>query len=150
MRTIPILLVSAFALCSQTSAPDAPPIQVTGQIAAVDPQWNFANGVGLFMTVRNVSSRGIQGYAYETVFTDPDTGAILEHRTRSAYKQPALGIALAAGAGASPPKPYPIPKLASAKAPAFSFKVDLVVFDDGTTWGPADTRTARQLLSRMH
>jgi hypothetical protein len=139
-----------------TSTPQAPatepaPIEVTGRVSAIDPQiWiGFDSGPGLFMTVQNVSARGMQGYVYETIFTDPASGTLVEHRSHSAYRQPSLGVSLPAGGKEQVVKPYPVRITASGVPANYSFDVDLVVFEDGTTWGPAKTQAARQLLSRV-
>ena len=89
------------------------------------------------MTVRNVSGRGIQGYAFETIFTDPASGErVGPHRSHSTYKQPSLGAAIASGAKQEVAKPYPVPITAYGAPGNCSFNIDLVVFEDGTTWGP--------------
>ncbi len=101
------------------------------------------------MTVQNVSGRGIQGYAYETTFTDPVSGERVEHLTHSTYKQPSPGMALVPGAKQDVVKPYPARIKANGVPANYSFNVDLVVFEDGTTWGPAKTQAAKHLLLRI-
>jgi hypothetical protein len=151
LRTV--LALAAFALIAgaQTPTSDPSPIEVTATISRIDPQvWaGFPEGPGLFMTVKNISKRGIQGYAYQTIFTDPISGKRLEVRGHSAYKQPSLGVALAADASSPDPKPYKVPITAFGAQTSSSFTVDLVVFDDGTTWGPAQTTVGKQLLERI-
>ena len=139
-------------ISAQTPATDPVPIEVTGKISAIDPQvWSgFKDGPGLFMTVQNASARGIQGYAFETTFTDPASGERLEHMSNSTYKQPSLGVAIAPGAKQDPIKPYPVPITAHGVQANYSCTVDLVIFDDGTTWGPAKTKAGKRLLSRIH
>jgi hypothetical protein len=144
-------LVLLPALCAQTPPTDPVPIKVTGSVSALDTQvWRgFPEGPGLFMTVQNVSGRGIQGYAYETTFTDPASGERVEHITHSTYRQPSLGVALAPGGKQDVARPYPM-RIAAYGVPAkVSFDVDLVVFEDGTTWGPGKTKAAKQLLLRV-
>jgi hypothetical protein len=46
-------------------------------------------------------------------------------------------------------KPYPLRITAKGVPANYSFTVDLVMFDDGTTWGPAKTQAGKQLLSRI-
>lgn len=139
-------------ISAQTPSADPAPIEVTGKISAIDTQvWQgFSEGPGLFMTVRNVSGRGIQGYAFETIFTDPASGErVGPHRSHSTYKQPSLGVALASGAKQEVAKPYPVPITAYGAPGNCSFNIDLVVFEDGTTWGPGQSSSAKQLLSRI-
>ncbi len=137
---------------AQTPSKDPIPIEVTGKISAIDTQvWHgFREGPGLFMTVQNVSGRGIQGYVFETTFTGPAGGERLgPHRSHSTYRQPSLGVALAPGAKQDLPKPYPVPMTSYGLPVNYSFNVDLVVFEDGTTWGPGKSPSAKQLLSRI-
>lgn len=145
------VLVLLPVISAQTPSTDPAPIEVTGRISAIDPQvWpGFNNGPGLFMTVQSASARGIQGYVFETTFTDPANGERVEHRLHSTYKRPSLGVALAPGAKQDVGKPYPVPITAGGVPSDYSFTVDLVIFDDGTTWGPAKTIGAKQLLSRV-
>jgi hypothetical protein len=139
-------------ISAQTPSTDPVPIEVTGKISAIDTQvWQgFSQGPGLFMTVQNVSGRGIQGYAFETTFTDPASGErVGPRRSHSTYKQPSLGVALAPGAKQEAPKPYPVPITSYGVPGNHSFNIDLVVFEDGTTWGPGKSRSAKQLLSQF-
>ena len=138
-------------ISAQTPSTDPVPIEVTGEISAIDPQvWSgFKDGPALFMTVQSTSARGIQSYVFETTFTDPASGERVEHRSHSTHKQSSLGVALAPGAKQDVGKPYPVPITAHGVPTNYSFTVDLVIFDDGTTWGPAKTIAAKQLLSRI-
>jgi hypothetical protein len=139
-------------ISAQTPSTDPVPIEVTGKISAIDTQvWQgFKEGPGLFMTVQNVSGRGIQGCAFETIFTDPASGErVGPHRSHSAYKQPSLGVALAPGSKQEVPKTYPLPITASGVQSSYSFNIDLVVFEDGTTWGPGKSPSAKHLLSQI-
>jgi hypothetical protein len=153
LRTFLILAALAPVIGAQTAtAPETPPIEVTGQISQIDSQvWaGFNAGPGLFMSVRNVSAHGIRGYVYETVFTDAETGKALSHsRQHSTYKRPSSGVALAAGAIDASGKPYEVPASQSGIPAQFSFKVDLVIFDDGSTWGPGQLRLSKTLLTRI-
>ena len=123
------------------------PIEFTAKISPVDPQkWvGFPEGPGLFMTVENVSGRGVQGYVYETVFTDPASGQRVEHLTHSTNKPPSLGVLLEPGAKTDAPKPYHVPIAPSGLQASYSFVVDFVVFEDGSTWGTDMTQDAKKL-----
>jgi hypothetical protein len=135
-------------ISAQTPSTDPVPIEVTGKVSAIDTRMGFPDGPGLYMTVKNLSGRGIQGYAFETTFTDPASGERVEHRSHSSYKQPSLGVAVAPEAKQDEVKPYPVPTAASGVPANYSFAVDLVIFDDGTTWGPAKTQAGKQLLAK--
>jgi hypothetical protein len=152
LRSLLLLAALAPIIGAQSAnAPEASPIEVTGQISQIDPQaWaGFDAGPGLFMSVRNVSARGICGYVYETVFTDAETGKPLAHRQHSMYKKASLGVALSAGAIDLSGKPYNVPASQSGIPALFSFKVDLVIFDDGSTWGPGQLPLSKTLLARI-
>ena len=137
---------------AQTPFTDSAPIDVIGKISAIDTQvWQgFREGPGLFMTVRNISGRGIRGYAFETIFTDAASGERVGPRmSHSTYKEPQLGVALTPGAQQELAKPYSVPITEGGKPTIYSFNIDLVVFEDGSTCGPGKTQAARQLLSRI-
>jgi hypothetical protein len=147
-RTLTLSLVSLATLIAQTPAP----IEVTGSVSPIDThKWvGFQEGPGLYMAVKNTSGRAISGIVFETIFTDTASGARLSGRQEhSAYKPLENGVLIAPNASMSEPKPYPLPVTASGSTASYSFTVDLVVFEDGTTWGPAKTRTATQLLRRI-
>ena len=152
LRSCVTVLALLPTISAQAPSTDPAPIEVTGKISAIDTQvWQgFSEGPGLFTTVQNVSGRGIQGYAFETTFTDAASGErIGPHRSHSTYKQPSLGVALASGAKQELAKPYPVPLAAYGVPGNFYFNIDLVVFEDGTTWGPGKSSSAKQLLSRI-
>jgi hypothetical protein len=156
-----VMITTAFlpALSAQTTSTEPAPIALSGVIESF-------NGVPkLVESVQNTSARAIQGFAFVTTFTDPDTGAVISKWNRACYRQLAAGPALAAGPGTpvlakcnngSPPRgsviasgagPEPIGNPLSVPPSAkYSFTVDLVFFSDGTTWGPANTGAAKNLL----
>ncbi|HTS76908.1 MAG TPA: hypothetical protein VMG40_11925 [Bryobacteraceae bacterium] len=144
-RFLPLLAFLP-ALGAQTQ-----PIEVTASIAPIDPtKWvGFKEGRGLFMFVRNTSGRDIQGFALEARFTDPQTGKPLGgHRGHSEFNPRSNGL-LAPGATKPLVRPYPVPVTASGAPGAYAFSVDLVIFEDGTTWGPGRTPMARKLLQQI-
>jgi hypothetical protein len=139
-------------ISAQTPSTDPAPVDVTGKISAIDTQvWQGSReGPGLFMAARNISGRGIRGYAFETIFTDAGSGERVGPRmSHSTYKEPQLGVALTPGAQQDLVKPYSVPITESGIPAIYSFNIDLVVFEDGSTWGPGKTQAARQLLSRI-
>jgi hypothetical protein len=150
-------------LSAQATSTERAPIALSGAIESVSglPK--------LIESVQNTSTRAIQGFAFVTTFTDPDTGAVISTWNRACYRQPAAGPALAAGpgtpvlakcsnspsprgaviaSGAGPEpigNPLSVPASSSGAPAKYSFTVDLVFFADGTTWGPAKTGAARSL-----
>jgi hypothetical protein len=153
IRFLVIVAALAMPMGAQTAgSPGSCPIEVTGRVASIDPhKWvGFEAGPGLFIEVRNISGKGIQGYVFETAFMDPATrqnaGGRREH---SAWKEPGKGVELAAGEGQELPKPYPLPKTASGSMAQYSFKVDLVIFDDGSKWGPGQLRSSMKMVTSL-
>jgi hypothetical protein len=69
------------------------------------------------------------------------------HREHSTYKEPSKGAALTAGELKELMKPYPLPITPSGSIAQYSFKIDLVVFDDGSKWGPGQLIGSRKLLA---
>ncbi len=161
-----VMISAAFlpVLSAQTTSTEPTPIALSGAIESF-------NGVSkLIESVQNTSTRAIQGFAFITTFTDPDTGAVISKWNRACYRQSAAGPALAAGPGTpvlakcnngSAPRgsviasgagpepignPLSVPASSSGALAKYSFTVDLVFFSDGTTWGPAKTGAARNLL----
>lgn len=153
LRTILILAVLAsLALAQQANAPERPPVEVTGVVSPIDPQqWaGLKAGPGLFMNVRNTSGRNILGFAFETTFTDPDTGKTMAApREHAAFRPASRGISLPSGESKPNPKPYQLPVTSSGMPARYSFTVDLVIFDDGTKWGPAKLEVSEALLMRL-
>ena len=152
LRTILILAVllpHAFAQSAGVS--ESSPIEVTGLVSPIDPHdWpGFKAGPGLFMKVRNTSGRNILGFAFETTFTNPETGKVVGGHEHGAFRPASRGISLPSGGGKTNPKPYQLPVTRSGMPASYSFTVDLVIFDDGTTWGPAKLGTSKALLVRL-
>jgi hypothetical protein len=147
-RALTLSLISLATIVAQTPGP----IEVTGSVSPIDThKWvGFQEGPGLYMAVKNTSGRAVSGIVFETIFTDTASGARLPGRhEHTTYKSPENGILIAPNASMSEPKPYPLPVTPSGSAANYSFTVDLVVFEDGSTWGPAKTRAATQLLRRI-
>jgi hypothetical protein len=127
------------------------PVEVRALVSPIDPhEWaGFKAGPGLFMEVRNVSGRNILGFAFETTFTNPETGKAMAKREHGAFRPASRGISLPSGASKPNPKPYQLPVTSSGTPASYSFRVDLVIFDDGTTWGPAKLEVSQALLARL-
>jgi len=153
LQTILILAVLApHAPAQSASTPESSPIEVTGLVSPIDPQESagFKTGPGLFMEVRNISGRNILGFAFETTFTNPETGkAMAAPREHGAYRPASRGISLPSGASKPNPKPYQLPVTSAGTPARYSFTVDLVIFEDGATWGPAKLEVSQALLVRL-
>jgi hypothetical protein len=151
LRTILILAVLApHAVAQSAGASESTPIEVTALVSPIDThEWaGLKAGPGLFMTVRNTSGRDILGFAFETTFTNPETGKVMAMREHGAFRPASRGISLPSGAGKPNPKPYQLPVTSSGMAAGYSFTVDLVIFSDGSTWGPAKLDVSQTLLLR--
>jgi hypothetical protein len=153
LRTILILAVLVpHALAQPAGSPKSSPIEVMGVVSPIDPhEWaGFKAGPGLFMKVRNISGRNILGFAFETTFTNPETGkAMAGPREHGAFRPATRGISLPPDASKPNPKPYQLPVTSLGVPAKYSFIVDLVIFDDGTTWGPAKLDVSQALLVRL-
>jgi len=152
LRTILILAVFApHAFAQSASAPEGSPIEVTGLVSPINPhEWaGFKAGPGLFMKVRNISGRNILGFAFKTTFTNPETGKTMAVREHSAFRPASRGGSLPADASKPNPKPYELPVTSSGMPASYSFVVDLVIFGDGTTWGPAKLEVSEAMLMRF-
>jgi hypothetical protein len=102
------------------------------------------------VTIRNTSARGIGGYVCQTIMTDPETGKPTSRPgTIFHYRSPSLGVVLVPGAETHLTRPYPFKLGRSGILPDYSFNVDLVFFEDGTTWGPAKTHAAKTVLAQI-
>ena len=152
LRTMLILAVLVpHALAQSAGAPESPPIEVRGMVSPIDPHEGpgFRAGPGLFMMVRNTSGRNILGFAFETTFTNPQTGKEMAAREHGAFRPASRGISLPPGASKPNPKPYQLPVTSSGVPARYSFTVDLVIFDDGTKWGPAKLDVSQTVLMRL-
>jgi len=101
------------------------------------------------MKVRNISGRNILGFVFETTFTNPGTGKAMAVREHGAFRPASRGISLPSDASKLNPKPYQLPVTSSGMPARYSFTVDLVIFDDGTKWGPAKLEVSEALLLRL-
>ena len=152
IRTILILAVLGGQALAQTAgAPESSPVEVTGLVAPIDPHdgAGLKAGPGLFMTVRNTSGRNILGFAFETTFTNPATGKVIGGHEHGAFRPASRGISLPPGGSKPNPKPYQLPVTSAGTPAGYSFRVDLVIFEDGSTWGPAKLDVSQSLLKRL-
>ena len=166
IRAIAIAAAFAVAASAQTPAPDANPMTVSGRI---DSTYGVPK---LIESVQNTTTRAIRGFAYVTTFTDPATGKVISTWNRACARTdlnpalnpgpgdpvpagcrnglPSRGAVIASGAGPEPiGSPLSVPSTGSGAPANYSFAVDLVIFMDGTTLGPAKTSAARSILMAL-
>lgn len=153
IRFVFIITTLTPLMSGQTAGgPETSPIEVNGRISQIDPRLSggMEAGPGLFMKVHNTSTKAIQGYVYETFFVDPATGKkVGGHREHSVYKESSKGAVLTAGESKESAKPYPLPIMSSGSIAQYSFKIDLVIFDDGSRWGPGQLVSSQKLLANL-
>jgi hypothetical protein len=146
-RTFVVIAALLPVAGAQTPSTDPAPMNVIGHIV-----WPHTGRPELSMTLQNTSARGIQGYFYEAIFTDPETGKLISTSGPiGSYRSLGSGVLVAAGAETPSDAPVvkPLPIAGSGVPANYSFNVDLVFFDDGTTWGPAKAAGAQQLLAQI-
>ena len=151
LRTLLVVATLVPIAGAQTPAADSAPLVVTGYIASVDTQAfpGFPSGYGLFMTIRNTSTRGILGYLCQTVFTDKETGKPISLRPEPIAQFQSAPVLLGPGSEMRIDRPYPVAMSTFGVLPNYSFSIDVVLFEDGTTWGPAKTAAAKTLLAQI-
>jgi len=132
-----LALALAFPIGAQSdNASAVAPLQVLTRIASVDVPSESGQtlpGTGVFFDVLNSSNKNVRSYALEIKFIDPSTNAPLpgRHQRAMSFDKP-----IHPGSVGSNPKPIVLPKTASGALAEYRVNVDLVTFDDGTTWGP--------------
>lgn len=132
MRSPLLFAVSSLFAVGQAQAP----LQITEQV----------HDGGIFLTRQNVSTQPIRGYVIDIQFKDA-TGKSLGDIVRSAMKISKDGepLYLLPGQSEQDHKPVPIKVDASGAPGSHGTVLDLVVFADGTTWGPGKTPQAAKL-----
>jgi hypothetical protein len=145
-------LALVLPLSAQSNNDSSPaPIEIVSRISSVDAhQLTGENGTvsGLFLEVHNVSSKNVIGYSLDVKFVDPSTNTNIKgSHGRMASRQ---GNPLHPGdCDCSNAKPIVIRVTASGVLAEPKLTVDLVVFDDGTTWGAGQLPAARQLRKQL-
>jgi hypothetical protein len=78
---------------AQTVSTAPAPLEVTGSLVPT------TGGPVLSATIQTNSDRAIQGFVYETIFTDAETGRLISTWPRGCYKKPSSGTVFAPGDG---------------------------------------------------
>jgi hypothetical protein len=153
-RLILVALTLAVPLWPQSNHSDPAPMQIVTRTAAVDAFEITArnpSGMGLFLEVHNTSGKNVVGYALGVKFLDPSTNASFQgagSHQRMVARQ--AGRPLHPGdCDCSHSKPIVLPKTPSGAVAKPEVTLDLVVFDDGTTWGSGQLQSSRPLLRKL-
>ena len=148
----PLLLIAAtlLPLLGQpglTGGP--PPLEIRVRTQLIDPA--DGSGTGAYIDVRNTSARNVRGYVLQILVMDPVEGVALEHRSRAVSTSKVNGVLhfIAPGELSTNGKPVPLPTTFSGSLAVCAASIDMVVFDDGTTWGPAKLSASANLLKRI-
>ena len=135
-----LTLALTFPLWSQSSSDSSSaPVQIVTRTVSVD---------GLFLEIHNTSSKNVIGYSIEVRFVDPSTKEDLKgSHGRMAARQ--ANPLRPGDCDCSNPKPIVIKKTASGALAEPQVTLDLVVFDDGTTWGAGRLLSSLKLLKEL-
>jgi len=131
------------------------PISVEASTIQVDAPTDNSTTVpapGLSLRVRNTSARSIRAYSILITFTNPTNGTNMGRHVKTicvpssqSEKYILPGHSDSSGALNSKFKPIALPTTDAGVPAQYAFSVDLVIFDDGTEWGPAKMRESVKL-----
>jgi hypothetical protein len=149
-----LALTLTLPVWSQSNDSGPEPLQIVTRTAAVDAsQFSGRNssGIGLFLDIHNISGKNVSGYALGVKFLDPSTNATFKgggsHQRMAARR---AGNLLHPGdCECAHPKPIMLPTTPSGAVADPKVTLDLVVFDDGTTWGAGQLESSKQLLKEL-
>ena len=126
-----------------------PPLEVK-QTTAVEAEPGGQARDVLGLEVRNTSSRRVRGFAVCVNFTDGETGAPTTYLCQNILKATKEGEARYQFPGDTlSVRSIPIPRNASGVPDRPAVKVDIVVFDDGSSWGPGKSRASLRLIGQI-
>jgi hypothetical protein len=130
------------------SAGGPPPLEV---MATLSSAGLGGTKPGLRLSVKNVSTKNVLAYALRLHFTDPETGAGMGSGAHTEFGKGLNGVPryLLPGEVASSPRAQSLPVTANGAPAKYTLSVDLVVFGDGSTWGPASSAAAVQLWKQV-
>jgi hypothetical protein len=133
-----------------TASQDGPaPLEIT---ATPTTALNNPSIPALSLQIKNVSTKNILAYSYHIQFTDSATGIGMGRggssttliNTNTDQANPMLP-----GAITRQPRPEVPPRNPTGIVPGYSISVDLVIFDDGSTWGPGTAPLSARLLQNV-
>jgi len=135
------------AVCGQGQ--DVAPILVQGRIVAILPVQ--ASEFGLVTKVQNTSTRDIKTVVLRVTFSNPTNGQKIGRSFRLLGDDGGKGFLLKAGTEVDLwQKPMQIPNNSFGAGVQFSIVVDLVVFGDGSKWGPATLGVSQKILAGLN
>jgi hypothetical protein len=149
---LPLLaLTLTLPVWSQSNDPGPAPVQIVTRTAAAhlsELPGQSNSGIGLFLDIHNTSGKNVAGYAFGVKFLDPSTNATFKGAgTHQRMVARQAGNPIHPGdCDCSQPKPIMLPSGAVADP---QVTLDLVVFDDGTTWGAGRLQSSQQLLRKL-
>jgi hypothetical protein len=132
-----------------TSEDGPAPLEIT---ATPTTARNNSSIPALSLQVKNVSTKNILAYEILTLFTNPETGrGIAQNGMGSTFISTITDKAepMLPGAIKIMPMPVNFPQNARGVKPQYSLTVDLVVFDDGSTWGRAAKRASQDMFQSV-
>jgi hypothetical protein len=141
-------LALTFPLWSQSNSESSTaPVRIVTRTGSIGGSGPTAQD-GLFLEIHNTSSKNVIGYSLDVQFVDPATSAKIQgSHGRMAARQ---ASPLRPGdCDCSNSKPIVIKKTASGVLADPQVTLDLVVFDDGTTWGAHRLASSQQLLKEL-
>jgi hypothetical protein len=134
---------SGAATAANTSGPAPLEVAATSAGAGRD-----GTRPGYVLSIKNLSPKNVMGYSVQMHFTSSVTGKGMGSSGHSSFANPLTGKPhyLQPGQTETSKRAIPFPQDASGATPNYTISVQLVVFEDGSTWGPASSNGAQQLL----
>ncbi len=152
-----LLALMLIPIWSQSNDPGPAPLQIVTRTVAVDASEftgkanKNTSSIGLFLDIHNISSKNVSGYALGVKFLDPSTNATFKgagsHQRMAARR--AANLLHPGDCECSHAKPIMLPNTPSGAVAEPQVTLDLVVFDDGTTWGAGQLQSSQQLLREL-
>jgi hypothetical protein len=151
---LPLLALTLIPIWSQSNDPGPAPLQIVTRTAAArgsELPGQSNSGIGLFLDIHNTSGKNVAGYALGVKFLDPSTNATVKGAgSHQKWVARQAGNPIHPGdCDCSQPKPIMLPKTPSGAVAEPKVTLDLVVFDDGTTWGAGQLQSSQQLLRKL-
>ena len=101
------------------------------------------------LVVRNVSTVAVIGFVVKVDFVDPKTGAVVSYRIAKVLRETPEGKRVPLPPGASVTlRRTNVPTLTGDRLADSKVTFDLVVYADGSHWGPASLLQSTELLTR--
>jgi len=149
-----VALISPAPIRSQPPTPKASPVTPDGSSQSTTPIVAVPRPVGsgkIEVDVTNSSAKPIRGYVIDISFYRVSDGQPISKHTRTALMAGVAGIPgpLMPGETQRALKPIPVPQ-AGGKLARYRIAIDLVMFSDGTHWGPINLRESDRLVGMIN